>query len=281
MGTLSTDRFSSSKKSIESKAKSVLCSNEDSDVAQFIIDLQKKSLNDVIDVPSEFINLENLSGRKVIKNSKRFIALVESIKNEGLLQPPTVFVRGYEIFCLMGAHRIEACQELGITKIPCLYVAEPEKNHRDIQFMENQARVGNNPVVVAEWIKETKTIDELTNADLAKRIGKDREYIRRYEKIADWPEEVKLLIVDKPDFFSETFLLNLAKRKLKKTDLIEILKEKIQSFDQSKSKSKSNNKNQSEFVRFKRRSIEKTLENPKFSRYKKTIEEFLSALSKV
>lgn len=189
----------------------------------------------LVEIDPQLINTDfNLSGRKVLKDTEKYRSFLLSIETDGLLQPPTVYYYEGKIVCKYGNHRIEACKDLNYKTIKCIFLSKSclsddvdSVEDEDRKFMENHQNKKNPPLVYSEWIKK-KSMMNLSNDQIAKRLGKDREWVRRYLKISEWPRAAKDYISQFEEYFNQSFLHGLAKKaKLNEEELLSILRSKV------------------------------------------------------
>jgi len=184
---------------------------------------------------------QNLAGRTIDKSTEKYKSFLLSIETDGLLQPPTIYLHEGKIVCKFGNHRVEACKDLKHKTIRCIFLSAKHVSDDidsaeddDRKFMENHQSKKNSPLVYASWVKR-KVDMGLANDQIAKRLGKDREWVRRYFKISEWPDSAKDYIKNFESHFNQSFLHGLAKRSsIKEQDLLQILREKVTGKEEKK-----------------------------------------------
>jgi ParB family chromosome partitioning protein len=117
--------------------------------------------------------------------------LIESIKQQGLLEP--IIVRptkeGYEV--VAGNRRLAACRYLGWRTIPCIIRNLSDREAYEVMLIENVQRRSFNPIQEAEAYK--RYVEEYGWGgirELAKRIGKSEAHISHMLKLLEFPNEV-------------------------------------------------------------------------------------------
>lgn len=121
--------------------------------------------------------------------------LSESIKNNGLIQPPTVRKneRGrYELIC--GERRLRAAQMIGWDKIRVTLVDADEQTAAVMTTTENLQREDLNPIEEAESYRNLQEQFNLTQADVAEKVGKGRATVANSVRLLELPEEVRGLV---------------------------------------------------------------------------------------
>jgi ParB family transcriptional regulator, chromosome partitioning protein len=120
--------------------------------------------------------------------------LKESILNHGILQPLLVrkSIRGYEI--VVGERRFRAATEAGLKTIPVVIKDLSEEKMMEFALIENLQREDLNPM--EEAIAYDKLIKHLnvTQEQLAKRLGKSRPHIANHLRLLQLPKEVQSLV---------------------------------------------------------------------------------------
>ena len=118
--------------------------------------------------------------------------LIQSIKEQGLLNPLIVRPKDGLFEIIAGHRRFEACKRLGWTRIPCKIVEADDKQAYEISLVENVQRQTLNPIEEAKAYK--KYVEEHgwgSISELGKKIGKSQEYVSRRLALLNLPEDVK------------------------------------------------------------------------------------------
>ena len=121
--------------------------------------------------------------------------LALSIKEHGVFQPIIVkksTVRGYEI--IAGERRVKASRMAGLTKIPAIVRDFTDSDMMEIALLENLQRENLNSIEEASAYKKLIDTLNITQDELAKRLGKSRSHITNMLGLLTLPEEVKNLI---------------------------------------------------------------------------------------
>ncbi|MFM2415028.1 MAG: chromosome partitioning protein ParB, chromosome partitioning protein ParB family [Candidatus Parcubacteria bacterium] len=125
--------------------------------------------------------------------------LAESIRQYGVLQPLTVTRRempkedggigvGYEL--IAGERRLRAARLAGVTQVPVIIRAaeESDKMKLELAIIENLQREDLNPIDRAKAFKELVEKFSLKHTDVAKKVGKSREYVSNSIRLLALPE---------------------------------------------------------------------------------------------
>ena len=121
--------------------------------------------------------------------------LAESLKNNGLVQPPTVRKNAagkYEL--IAGERRLRAALIAGWQKIKVNLVEADDLTAAAMTATENLQREDLNPIEEAESYKTLQDKFNLTQADVAERVGKGRATVANSVRLLELPDEVKALV---------------------------------------------------------------------------------------
>jgi ParB family transcriptional regulator, chromosome partitioning protein len=124
-------------------------------------------------------------------------ALAESIKSEGVVQP--IIVRdsgeGYEI--VAGERRWRAAQRAGLTTIPAIVRPLDERESMIMALAENVAREDLNPIEQARAYAVLADELDLSQTEIARRVGKSRPAVANTMRLLELPDEVLELIASR------------------------------------------------------------------------------------
>ena len=121
--------------------------------------------------------------------------LASSIKEHGVFQPIIVkkSIKGYEI--IAGERRVKASRIAGLTEIPAIIRDFNDTQMMEIALLENLQRENLNAIEEATAYKKLLDTLNLTQEDLAKRLGKSRSHITNMLGLLTLPESIKEEIV--------------------------------------------------------------------------------------
>lgn len=117
--------------------------------------------------------------------------LASSIRQHGFLQPIVVMRKdeGYEI--IAGERRWRAARKLGLEKIPVLIREDDGPRHlAELRLVENIQRENLNPIELARAYQALQDEHELSQEELAVRLGKDRSSISNTTRLLALPAPV-------------------------------------------------------------------------------------------
>lgn len=124
--------------------------------------------------------------------------LAASISENGLLQPILVREYGdgrYQI--IAGERRFRASKLAGLSEIPAIVIEKDDKKAAEIALIENIQREDLNPLEEALAYKALAEEYDMTQEELAKRVGKSRSAIANTVRLLDLPDEVLTLVASK------------------------------------------------------------------------------------
>lgn len=120
--------------------------------------------------------------------------LEDSIRVHGIIQPLILVARdgGYQI--VAGERRYRAAKKIGLKALPAILKKLDGKMMREISLIENLQREDLNAMEEAEALKELMTLYNMTQEELANRIGKSRSGVANTLRLLSLDDEVKTLI---------------------------------------------------------------------------------------
>ena len=118
--------------------------------------------------------------------------LAQSIKSQGLLQPILVRKKSneekYEI--IAGERRYLACKRAGIREIPAIVCTLSDEECMVVSLVENLQREDLNVIEEARALDKIRTLLNLTQEELAKRVGKSRSHVANTMRLLQLEEEI-------------------------------------------------------------------------------------------
>lgn len=120
--------------------------------------------------------------------------MAQSIRTSGIIQPLLVRRRGGLFELVAGERRWRAAQMAGLTRIPAIVRDIPDERLLELALIENIQRQELNPIEEANAYKRLIESLNLTQDDVAQRIGRDRSFITNYLRILKLPTEIQVLL---------------------------------------------------------------------------------------
>ncbi len=118
--------------------------------------------------------------------------LAESIAANGLIQPVAVRPSKKDGFytIIAGERRWRASKMAGLTEIPVIIMEIDDRKAAELALIENVQRKDLNPIEEAMGYKSLITEYNLTQSDLASRVGKSRVTITNALRLLELPDDV-------------------------------------------------------------------------------------------
>ena len=161
-------------------------------------------------------------------DEKALKELAISIKEHGVIQPIIVRrVNGkYEI--IAGERRYKASALAGMTKIPAIIRDLDDKESSKVALLENLQRKNLNPIEEARTYQKILEIDQMTQDELAKTMGKSQSSIANKIRLLALPDEVQdALLKEQISERHARALLNLSDHQKQKEMLKKVISNKM------------------------------------------------------
>ena len=118
--------------------------------------------------------------------------LANSIREKGVIQPITVRkIKAEKYQIVAGERRWRASKIVGLKKIPAVIRNFDDQEMLEIALIENIQREDLNPVEEAKAYKEMLDNFDITQADLAKQVGKSRSNVSNMIRLLKLADKVK------------------------------------------------------------------------------------------
>jgi len=145
--------------------------------------------------------------------------LADSIRADGVITPIIVRkIEGGFFQIISGERRWRASREAGLDELPARIVDVDDKTARIIAMIDNLQRDDFNPIDEARGYKSIMEKDDMTQEEVAQRVGKSRPAVANSLRLLQLPAELIQLIKDKKlSSGSARALLALKSEELMKT----------------------------------------------------------------
>ncbi|MFN3920989.1 MAG: ParB/RepB/Spo0J family partition protein [Caldimicrobium sp.] len=150
------------------------------------------SVKGYTELPIEEVTFFSLQPRITFKEDESFQELLRSIQEKGIIQPIVVrkVTEGlYE--CVAGERRLRAAKKLGLKTIPVIIKDLSDEEALLISVVENLQRKDLNPMEVAIAYKNLMDRFNLTQEEIAERVGKDRATVANFIRLLKLPQEIQ------------------------------------------------------------------------------------------
>jgi ParB family transcriptional regulator, chromosome partitioning protein len=146
------------------------------------------------EVPVELIEPNPRQPRREF-DEEALVALSESIRSRGLLQPVVVRpLAGGKYELVAGERRLRASKLAGLDAIPAVVRQTDDWERLDLALAENMARVDLNPVEEARACAMLVDDLGLSKAEVGRRVGKSRVAVSNLVRLLELPDEALELV---------------------------------------------------------------------------------------
>ncbi|MBN2300879.1 MAG: ParB/RepB/Spo0J family partition protein [Lentisphaerae bacterium] len=121
--------------------------------------------------------------------------LTESIKQRGVLQPLLVRKKGEDYELIAGERRLRAAMAAGIPDVPVIVMDAADSESLLLAMIENVQRENLNAIEEAEGYSVLAEQFNLTQEEVASRVGKSRVSVTNALRLLALPTEIKAMIV--------------------------------------------------------------------------------------
>lgn len=118
-------------------------------------------------------------------------ALAESIKQHGILSPIVVVKKEGKYQIVAGERRFRAAKMVGLKKIPAIVRTLSDQNKLELSIIENAQREDLNAIELATAYAKLKNQFNLSNEEIAVRVGKKKISIDNTLRLLNLPDEAK------------------------------------------------------------------------------------------
>ena len=122
-------------------------------------------------------------------------ALAASIKEHGVLQPIVVTKEDGKYKIVAGERRWRAAKIAGLDKIPAIVRTLDSQNRLEISIIENAQREDLNPIELATAYAKLKSQFNLSDEDIAAKVGKSEITIQNTIRLLNLPDDIKHIMV--------------------------------------------------------------------------------------
>lgn len=166
------------------------------------------------DLPLDLITLD--SNVRTQYGEEALVALCASLKNEGLLQFPTVYIRELDgvarLVCSNGHRRIMAAKRLGWARIECVVVPSFKSGQERLYHVLNaNMREDVYFLDLAQAYADAHDLGE-QDEDIAARIGANPRTVSWYRRLAEMSPVCARLAREYPKLFTATWAIRMARQ---------------------------------------------------------------------
>ena len=153
--------------------------------------------------------------------------LSDSIKEHGVFQPIIVKkgIKGYEI--IAGERRVKASIMAGLKEIPAIVRDFNDQEMMEIALLENLQRENLTAIEEANAYKKLQENLNITQEELAKRLGKSRSHITNMLGLLSLPDDIQKDVQEKNISMAHARVLSKLENKEQQENLVKKIKEEI------------------------------------------------------
>lgn len=121
--------------------------------------------------------------------------LIASIKRHGILQPLVVTRTaegGYEL--IAGERRLRAARMAGLLDVPVIVRSAEDQDKLELALIENIQRADLNPIEEARAYRKLVDDYDLTQEQVAERLGKSRPQVANTMRLLELPKEIQMAV---------------------------------------------------------------------------------------
>ena len=123
-------------------------------------------------------------------------ALANSIREHGVLQPIVVVKDGVKYKIVAGERRYRASKLAGLERIPAIIRTLDAQNRLELSIIENAQREDLNAIEMATAYAKLKNQFNLSQSEIAVRVGKSESSIVNTMRLLNLPDEVKHAMIE-------------------------------------------------------------------------------------
>lgn len=183
-------------------------------------------------------NIRDVEVSKIVPNKRQprtnfneaeLQELAASIKEKGILQPLIVRpIASGNFELIAGERRWRAAKTLGLTKVPVVIRKATDEDSLEIALIENIQRANLNPIEEAQAFEQLINEFELTQEQIATKVGKERSTVANMLRLLSLPKEIQdYLGQDEISMGHARALLALANRKQQLDICLRVISEKL------------------------------------------------------
>jgi ParB family transcriptional regulator, chromosome partitioning protein len=123
--------------------------------------------------------------------------LIDSIAEHGIFQPLIVTRLGSDFQLIAGERRLRAARELKLKTVPVIIRKASEQKKLELALLENLQREDLSPIENALAFKKLMTEFNLTQEQVAKKVGKARSSLANTLRLLTLPEQIQTALLKK------------------------------------------------------------------------------------
>jgi len=124
-------------------------------------------------------------------SEEQLTELVESIRERGIIQPLIVRQVGSNYELIAGERRWRASQQVGLATVPVITRSASDREVLELALIENLQRADLNPLEESEGYALLINQFQLTQEEVAKRVGKNRASVANAIRLLSLPDQLR------------------------------------------------------------------------------------------
>ena len=156
---------------------------------------KEAKLDGVLEIEIGLIDRNEGQPRKIF-DEKALKELSQSIKQHGIIQPLILQKKGDRYQIIAGERRFRAAHIAGLKTVPAIIKDYSEQQISEVAIIENLQREDLNPIESAKAIQELIDKYNITQEEVADKIGKSRSAVANTLRLLTLPNEVIEFIND-------------------------------------------------------------------------------------
>lgn len=122
--------------------------------------------------------------------------LADSIREHGILEPIVIEQADEGFYIIMGERRTRAAKIAGLEKVPVRLGKYDEQKRLELALIENIQRADLNPIEEALAYYNLMQMSDLSQDEVAKRVGKKRPTVANALRLLKLPEDMQKSLID-------------------------------------------------------------------------------------
>ena len=129
-------------------------------------------------------------------DAKALDELADSIREHGILEPIVIEQADEGFYIIMGERRTRAAKIAGLEKVPVRLGKYDEQKRLELALIENIQRADLNPIAEALAYYNLMQMSDLSQDEVAKRVGKKRPTVANALRLLKLPEDMQKSLID-------------------------------------------------------------------------------------
>lgn len=161
-----------------------------------ISDINITGKDQIVNINLDNIQINAMQPRKKFDNAS-IEELADSIKIHGIIQPLVVSKKADNLYeLIVGERRLRAAKLAGLTEVPAIVRDISQQKKLELALIENLQREDLNCIETAMAYKKLINEFNISNQELAERIGKPRSSVDNTLRMLTLPEEIQQALIN-------------------------------------------------------------------------------------